>query len=57
MLQLPGMQGGDLDVYGDGELEANYYLEPDAYTTSCMVFLSGMIDCRNRNLNAAVRRE
>lgn len=37
------LQGGDLAVYDDEDLCTTYRMEPDAYTTSCMVFFKGMI--------------
>ncbi|KAL3146515.1 hypothetical protein ABBQ32_000765 [Trebouxia sp. C0010 RCD-2024] len=34
-------KGGDLAVYDDEDLCTTYRMEPDAYTTSCMVFFKG----------------
>lgn len=38
------MQGGNLQVFDAQQfLRAEHVVEPDAYTTSCMAFLTGMI--------------
>ena len=41
LLTLSCTQGGDLLVYDHDDGCDGHSLEPDAYTTSCMVFFTG----------------